>query len=113
MTQHRHPLTTDQDKQLKHMENTIVKIQNELIEVRKTQADSGEKLTEILKAVKGDDMGNEGFAKRMAAIEAKQDKYDEDRTRNNVYIRIITFLLSIIAVGVLGFLLNVILKAKQ
>jgi len=74
------------------------------------QQQTSNKLDEVLKAIKGDEYGNAGIVTRVGMVETDIKILKENKTINGVYIKIITWLLAIIATGVIGFILNIILK---
>ena len=77
------------------------------------QEGNSRKLDEVLKAIKGDDFGNAGIVQRVGAVETDIKVLKESKTINGVYIKIITWLLAIIATGVVGFILQTVLKTKN
>lgn len=73
---------------------------------------NSQKLDEVLKALKGDEYGNPGFVGRVTTMENDVKILKEDRIQNKFYIRIITWLIAVIATGMIGFILQTILNKK-
>lgn len=92
--------------------SAFVQMEKDIQGLIHTQNVNGHKLDEVLKSLKGDDYGNPGFVGRVTAIESEVKILKESKTINGVYIKIITWLLAIIATGVVGFILQTILKPK-
>ena len=90
----------------------FVQMEKDIAGLVHTQNINGHKLDEVLKALKGDEFGNVGFVQRVVAVESDIKALKENKTINSVYIKIITWLLAIIATGVIGFILQTILKPK-
>ena len=90
----------------------FVQMEKDIAGLVHTQNINGHKLDEVLKALKGDEFGNVGFVHRVTAVESDIKALKENKTINSVYIKIITWLLAIIATGVIGFILQTILKPK-
>lgn len=76
------------------------------------QEESGKKLDSILVALQGDEMGNPGFTHRISTLESDMRTLKEVRTINSVYIRIITFLISIIAVALITGIVGYFIRPK-
>lgn len=64
--------------------------------------------------------GDEGLVGEIKKIKTKQDSLEEEvkhlrdeRVRNSVYIKIITWLLMILGTGIIGFILNTSLNKPQ
>lgn len=69
------------------------------------------KLDQILKAISGDPLsGNIGFTARLQILEKDVSDLREERIKNSVYIKIITWLSVVIGTGVIGFILSLVLK---
>lgn len=90
----------------------FVQMEKDIAALVCTQNINSHKLDEVLKALKGDEYGNAGFVGRVSMIETDLKILKENKTINGVYIKIITWLLAIIATGVIGFVLQTILKTK-
>ena len=90
----------------------FIQMEKDIAGLVHTQNVNGHKLDEVLKALKGDEYGNAGFVQRVGALEKDIDLLKEDRVQNKVYIKIITALIAVIATGIIGSILQTILKPK-
>ncbi len=90
--------------------NDFRQMERDIQQIVVNQQITSNKLDEVLKAIKGDDFGNPGMVQRMSMVEGDIKVLKESKTINGVYIKIITWLLAIIATGVIGFILNIVLK---
>lgn len=100
------PLMTPVEKQeFKQMKDDIEKLVA-------AQGQNSDKLDKLLIALKGDDLGNKGLLKEYEETSDHVKTLMEERTRNNLYITIIRWLIGIIAVGIIGFLIDTIFNKK-
>ena len=80
----------------------------------KAQKNNGDKLDELLDALKGNTLsGDKGLVQRILDLESEMKIYREDRTKNNIYIKIITWLIGVIAVGFIGYIISAIMQVKK
>lgn len=100
-------MTEDEKKRFNEMEQDIKHI------AEQSEANAV-KLDQILTALTGDPIsGNIGLTARVALLEKDVKDLREERVKNTIYVKIITWLLGIIATGVIGYILSLIfLKAK-
>jgi len=90
----------------------FIQMEKDIAGLVHTQNINGHKLDEVLKALKGDEYGNAGFVQRVGVLESEIKVLKESKTVNGVYIKIITWLLAIIATGLIGFILQTVLNKK-
>lgn len=88
-------------------ESRLSEMENKLEEVLEIQHENGKKLDELLVAFKGSDIsGEDGFAKRLKTLETSVTSLKEERTRNSVYIKIISWLAAIIFALIIAYMFN-------
>jgi len=101
-------MTDDEKKRFEEMEQDIKTI-------AKQGEENSDKLDKVLTALGGDLLsGNLGLTARVGSLEKDVKDLREERVKNTIYVRIITWLLGIIATGVIGYILSMIfLKEKN
>lgn len=88
-------------------EQRLTEMENQLELVLENQEKTDKKLDEVLSIFKGNEMtGEPGWAKRLIAVEAAIVKFNEDRTKNGVYIKIISWLAGIIIALIMAYMFN-------
>jgi translation initiation factor RLI1 len=103
-------MTIEEKQAFTDMQHDVQALVKQQADLNLNQQENSRKLDEVLTLLKGDGFGNEGFVRRVIGLETDIKVLKESKAINGVYIKIITWLLAIIATGVVGFILDTILK---